>query len=142
MPEAFIWITTSPGPGAGSGKVRISIFLLPRNTAPRMAILLVGPCFELAPVPAPFDLVEKVGAARLPAEHAARLVGADAAVAAERKPGRLRAPFRDRRVDVPALRGSFPAEQACDGFDDGFEARLAVLDEVERPGARPFERQP
>ena len=37
-PEAFICNTTSPGPGVGSGKLRISIFLLPRNTAPRMPL--------------------------------------------------------------------------------------------------------
>src|SRR5438067_5141451 len=37
MPEAFISITTSPGPGVGSGKLRTSIFRLPRNTAPRMS---------------------------------------------------------------------------------------------------------
>src|SRR5258706_6796588 len=36
MPEAFMRITTSPGPGVGSGNVRISILRLPRNTAPRM----------------------------------------------------------------------------------------------------------
>src|SRR6267378_1203404 len=36
MPEAFISITTSPGPGAGSGKLRTSILRLPRKTAPRI----------------------------------------------------------------------------------------------------------
>src|SRR5256885_16514011 len=36
MPEAFISITTSPGPGVGSGKLRISILRLPRKTAPRI----------------------------------------------------------------------------------------------------------
>src|SRR4051812_36407177 len=38
MPEAFIFTTTSPGPGVGSGKLRSSMRLLPRNTAPRTAL--------------------------------------------------------------------------------------------------------
>src|SRR5256885_9041038 len=37
MPEAFISITTSPGPGVGSANSRTSILRLPRNTAPRMS---------------------------------------------------------------------------------------------------------
>src|SRR5687768_5053423 len=40
MPEAFISITTSPGPGVGSGKLRSSTFRLPRKTAPRTLGLL------------------------------------------------------------------------------------------------------
>src|SRR6266850_4674741 len=38
MPEAFIWITTSPAPGAGSGKLRSSTLRSPRKTTPRMAL--------------------------------------------------------------------------------------------------------
>src|SRR5258708_6969330 len=37
MPEAFISITTSPGPGVGSGKLRTSTFRFPKNTAPRIS---------------------------------------------------------------------------------------------------------
>src|SRR4249920_1773344 len=40
MPDAFISITTSPGPGAGSAKVRSSTLRLPRKTAPRMRLVL------------------------------------------------------------------------------------------------------
>src|SRR5687768_18114694 len=41
MPEAFISITTSPEPGVGSGSERNSTLRLPRNTAPRMRLVLL-----------------------------------------------------------------------------------------------------
>src|SRR4051812_4650703 len=40
MPEAFISITTSPGPGVGSGKLRSSTLRSPRKTTPRTRLVL------------------------------------------------------------------------------------------------------
>ena len=46
MPEAFISITTSPGPGVGSGKLRSSTLRLPRKTAPRIGIFCLDWRFQ------------------------------------------------------------------------------------------------
>src|SRR5882672_5139745 len=40
MPEAFISMTTSPGPGVGSGKLFSSTLRSPRKTTPRMRLVL------------------------------------------------------------------------------------------------------
>src|SRR2546421_84647 len=50
MPEAFISITTSPGPGVGSGKLCSSTLRSPRKTTPRMRLVLLDALSHLGGV--------------------------------------------------------------------------------------------